>query len=33
VFVWFSPLRSLRDLDLHPPNRPLLPVDDLPVPE
>jgi MFS family permease len=33
VFVWFSPLRSLRDLDLHPPDRPLLPVDDLPVPE
>jgi MFS family permease len=33
VFVWFSPLRTLRDLELRPPDRPLLPVDDLPVPE
>jgi MFS family permease len=32
-FVWFSPLRSLRNLELRPPDRPLLPVDDLPVPE
>jgi MFS family permease len=31
--VWFSPLRTLRDLDLRPPDRPLLPIDDLPVPE
>jgi MFS family permease len=33
VFVWFSPLRTLRDLDLRPPDRPLLPVDDLPLAE
>jgi len=33
VFVWFSPLRTLRDLEIRPPDRPLLPVDDLPVPE
>jgi MFS family permease len=33
AFVWFSPLRTLRDLDLRPPDRPLLPVDDLPLAE
>ena len=32
-FVWFSPLRTLRNLELRPPDRPLLPVEDLPVPE
>ena len=33
AFVWFSPLRTLRDLDLRPPDRQLLPVDDLPLAE
>ena len=33
ALVWFSPLRTLRDLDLRPPDRALLPVDDLPLTE
>jgi predicted MFS family arabinose efflux permease len=33
AFVWFSPLRTLRDLDLRPPDRPLLPAEDLPLAE
>jgi MFS family permease len=33
ALVWFSPLRTLRDLDLPPPDRALLPVDDLPLSE
>jgi MFS family permease len=33
AFVWFSPLRTLRDLDVRPPDRPLLPAEDLPLAE
>jgi MFS family permease len=33
AFVWFSPLRTLRDIELRPPGRPLLPVDDIPLAE
>jgi MFS family permease len=33
ALVWFSPLRTLRDLDVRPPDRALLPVDDLPLSE
>jgi MFS family permease len=33
AFVWFSPLRTLRDLDVRPPDRPLLPAEDLPLSE
>jgi MFS family permease len=33
AIVWFSPLRTLRDLDVRPPERALLPVDDLPLGE
>ena len=33
AFVWFSPLRTLRDLDLRPPDRPLIPADELPLAE
>ena len=33
AFVWFSPLRTLRDLDLRPPDRPLIPADELPLTE
>jgi MFS family permease len=33
AFVWFSPLRTLRDLDVRPPDRPLLPAEELPLGE
>jgi len=33
AFVWFSPLRTLRALELRPPDRPLLPADELPLGE
>jgi MFS family permease len=33
AFVWFSPLRTLRDLELRPPDRPLIPAEDLPLVE
>ena len=33
AFVWFSPLRTLRDLDVRPPDRPLLPAEELPLAE
>ena len=33
AFVWFSPLRTLRDIDVRPPDRPLLPADELPLAE
>jgi MFS family permease len=33
AFVWFSPLRTLRDLDVRPPDRAVLPLDDLPLGE
>jgi MFS family permease len=31
--VWFSPLRTLRNLDIRPPDRALLPAEDLPLSE
>ncbi|HEX5014162.1 MAG TPA: MFS transporter [Candidatus Limnocylindrales bacterium] len=33
VFVWFSPLRTLRTVELVSPQRPLLPVEDVPLGE
>ena len=33
AFVWFSPLRTLRDIEVQPPDRAILPVEDLPLAE